>query len=142
MSEKGYNTNLASEFYILSSLHRMGLNATLTLGNKKAVDIVVIVNEDRVITIDVKGVAAKMDWLFGDSPLHILANHFIALVGYEDRINKIDQSPRVWIVPSLKIKHFVKTAKNGKTKWVSRKRFLEKAKKYENAWYLFEEMPR
>jgi hypothetical protein len=38
---KGYDTNLAAEFYVLSVLHRLGMSATLTLGNKKAVDIVV-----------------------------------------------------------------------------------------------------
>ena len=34
-----YNTNMASEFYVLSMLHRIGVDAALTLGNKKAVDI-------------------------------------------------------------------------------------------------------
>jgi hypothetical protein len=33
-----YNTNLAAEFYVLSILHRLGFDATMTLGNKKAVD--------------------------------------------------------------------------------------------------------
>ena len=37
-----YNTNLAAEFYVLSVLHRLGAEANLTLGNKKAVDIVVL----------------------------------------------------------------------------------------------------
>ena len=38
----GYNTNLAAEFHVLSMLHRLGADATLTLGNKKGVDIVVV----------------------------------------------------------------------------------------------------
>ncbi|MCX7735386.1 MAG: hypothetical protein N2319_01620 [Candidatus Kapabacteria bacterium] len=54
MSEKGYNTNLAAEFYVLSILYRLGINAHLTLGNKKSVDIVVE-NDKGLITIDVKG---------------------------------------------------------------------------------------
>jgi len=33
-----YNTNLAAEFYVLSMLHRLGAEATLTLANRKAVD--------------------------------------------------------------------------------------------------------
>ena len=137
MGEKGYNTNLAAEFYVLSSLHRMGLNATLTLGNKKAVDIAVIANKDRVITIDVKGLACKMDWIFGNGPLHVATNHIIVLVGYEGMIDHIDKEPRIWIVPSLEIKPFIKTAGNGKTKYVPRKRFLEGGKQYENAWNVF-----
>jgi len=36
---KSYNTNLASELYVLSALHRLGLDAVLTLGNKKSVHL-------------------------------------------------------------------------------------------------------
>ena len=36
-----YDTNLAAEFYVLSCLHRLGISANLTLGNRKGVDIVV-----------------------------------------------------------------------------------------------------
>jgi len=33
---KKYNTNLAAEFHVLSILHRLGLEATLTLGKKNS----------------------------------------------------------------------------------------------------------
>lgn len=33
-ARSGYDTNLAAEFYVLSCLHRIGLTANLTLGNK------------------------------------------------------------------------------------------------------------
>ena len=42
MSDKSYDTNLASEFYALSALYRPGLDAVLTLGNKKSVDLAVV----------------------------------------------------------------------------------------------------
>lgn len=53
-----YNTNLAAEFYVLSMLYRLGADASLILGNKKAVDIVVASTPGRTVTIDVKGVQA------------------------------------------------------------------------------------
>ena len=56
-----YDTNLAAEFYVLSMLHRLGMEANLTLGNKKGVDIVLIRNPDEAVTIDVKGVAKRYD---------------------------------------------------------------------------------
>lgn len=31
-TQRGYNTNLASEFFVLSILYRLGLDASLTLG--------------------------------------------------------------------------------------------------------------
>lgn len=62
MRKDGYDTNLASEFHVISLLHRLGLEANLTLGNKKAVDIVVVRRAGDAITIDVKAVAEKYDW--------------------------------------------------------------------------------
>jgi len=61
MSQKGYDTNLASEFYVMFVLHRLGCNATITLGNKKAIDIVVTRGAGEAVTIDVKAVAGKTD---------------------------------------------------------------------------------
>jgi hypothetical protein len=55
-----YNTNLAAEFYVLSMLHRLGADAGLTLGNKKAVDIVVTRERGVSRTIDVKGVRREI----------------------------------------------------------------------------------
>ena len=43
-------------------LHRRGVDASLTLGNKKAVDIVVTYGAGRTMTLDVKGVAGRWDW--------------------------------------------------------------------------------
>jgi hypothetical protein len=57
-----YNTNLAAEFYVLSMLHRLGVDAALTLGNKKAVDIIVTNEGRKIITIDVKGLEGRFDW--------------------------------------------------------------------------------
>src|SRR5712691_13040116 len=56
-----YDTNLASEFYVLACLHRIGLTANLTLGNKKGVDVVVRESRDAV-TVEVKGLAGKYEW--------------------------------------------------------------------------------
>ena len=48
--DSGNNTNLASEFLVLSILHRIGVNAVVTLSNKKAVDLVI-----EFLTIDING---------------------------------------------------------------------------------------
>ena len=57
-----YNTNLAAEFYVLSCLHRLGITANLTLGNKKGVDIVVVREAGDAVTVEVKGLAGKYEW--------------------------------------------------------------------------------
>ncbi len=60
-----YNTNLAAEFYVLSMLYRLGVDASLTLGNRKAVDIIVFKENRAPITIDVNGLAKPYDWPAG-----------------------------------------------------------------------------
>jgi len=48
-----YDTNLAAEYCVLSCLHRMGVAAALTLGNKKGVDILVARDAGDAITVRV-----------------------------------------------------------------------------------------
>jgi hypothetical protein len=97
-----YDTNLAAEFHVLSVLHRLGANANLTLGNKKAVDIVVIRAAGDTITIDVKGVAGKSPWLINNVPLD-RERHFLVLVSFLDRISDISSSPEVYVIPSTRL---------------------------------------
>ena len=68
MKENGYNTNRASEYYVLSVLYRLDLNAYLTLGNKKAIDTVIDFG-DRLCTVDVKGLAGKHSGPWTVSPV-------------------------------------------------------------------------
>ena len=51
MKIERYNTNLASEYYVLSMLYRLGFDAYLTLGNKKSVDIIIEKGND-ILTIE------------------------------------------------------------------------------------------
>ena len=81
----GYDTNLAAEFHVLSVLHRLGCNASLTLGNKKSVDILLVRKSGRVVTIDVKGLAGATSWPVDNVTLTGL-NHFLVFVCYLRRI--------------------------------------------------------
>lgn len=55
-------TGIVSEFYVLSVLLRCGINANLTLGNQKKVDIIVN-NKGVAMTIDVKGLKSSGDFI-------------------------------------------------------------------------------
>lgn len=94
MGEKHENTNLASEFYVLSMLHRQGFNATVTLGNKKSVDIV-IEKGINTKTVDVKGIKKSSGSFPVDNWIK-KKNHFYAFVAWGD----LNQLPEVFIVPS------------------------------------------
>jgi len=135
MPEKSYATNLASEFYVLSVLYRLGFDASLTLGNKKAFDIVVVLNEGRAVTIDVKAVAGRNDWLLGNHDLPDAPGHFVILVGYEGAFTDIAQVPRLWVCPAAELQPLVRVAKRGGLRFVSRRAILDSTGEYENAWH-------
>ena len=129
-----YNTNLASEFHVLSMLHRLGLDAFLTLGNKKTVDIIVKNEKGDIITIDVKGIAKKYDWPADNIRAPRGGKHFLALVSYEGKIEDPTFTPNVWIIPHKEIERFIKEYRTRKD--VSRSLVTKQGEKFLNAWDL------
>lgn len=134
MSEAKYNTNLAAEFHVLSVLHRLGADATLTLGNKKSVDIVVIKAAGSVITIDVKGLAGTTSWP-ADNVKKVKDGHFLVFVCFRGRIHDPTAQPEVWVVPSASLKPYVYNSPKGR-RVVPRSKLHNKAAKYKDAWSL------
>jgi hypothetical protein len=129
-----YNTNLASEFHVLSMLYRLGADAALSLGNKKAVDITVV-NEGRtIVTIDVKGLEGRYDWPADNICLLGDPNHFYVLVSFEGRMADPLSPPSAWIIPANELTQFVR---NYKTRTViSRSDVKAKGQRYLQAWSL------
>ncbi len=134
MSEKSYNTNLASEFYVLSALHRLGLDAVLTLGNKKSVDLAVVRVAGDSVTVDVKGLAGRTSWPVDNLKLS-KSSHFLVFVCYYGKIGQIEASPEIWIVPSAKLAPFIYHAPGGR-KVIQRSTLLKDAGKFKDAWHL------
>jgi hypothetical protein len=135
MPQHRYETNLASEFYVLSVLHRLGANATLTLGNKKSVDIVVVRHAGDAVTIDVKGVAGSWDWPADNIRKPAKPRqHYLVFVTYEGSFAEPKTLPRVWVVPYLGVRRFLKQYAGRKN--VSRKALLNHGNAYEGAWHV------
>lgn len=136
-----YNTNLASEYYILSCLHRRGLTANLTLGNKKGVDVVVVRESGDAITVEVKGLAKQYEWpannLVSQEPRNP-ERHFVALVCFEGHIEDQEMPPpRVWIVPFKQLDPFIRRYPSNRVN-VARSKLLSGGGQFENAWHLIE----
>ena len=134
----GYDTNLAAEYYVLSCLHRIGLTANLTLGNKKGVDVVVVRSAGDAVTVEVKGIAKKYDWPANNLVTEKPDQHFVALVSFEGHI--LDPGmppPRVWIVPFPAVERFKRAYPGGRIN-VSRAALLSDGGQFENAWHLIE----
>jgi hypothetical protein len=135
-NQRGYATNLASEFYVLSSLYRLGLAANLTLGNKKGIDIVVACDPGKAFTIEVKAVAGKMDWLVGQLGMTRKDHHFVVLVCYEGAFDNPESAPKVWVFRHDDLIRFIKTSKTGTARYISRKEIREAASKNAQNWAL------
>lgn len=132
-----YDTNLAAEFYILSCLHRRGLTANLTLGNKKGVDIVVVRKAGDAVTVEVKGVAGKYDWPADNLVTQNPTRHFVALVCFEGKISDPAMPPpRVWVFPFSVIERYKRFYK-GRTN-VSRAAVVKEGNIFLNSWHLIE----
>jgi hypothetical protein len=130
-----YNTNLASEFYVLSMLHRLGEDASLTLGNKKAVDILLLREDGDVVTIDVKGLAGTTSWPV-DNVKKVGAHHFLVFVSFLGKIADHSIAPEVYVVPSKHVSPLVYHSPNGKRRVLQLSRMRRDGAKFRDAWHL------
>ena len=142
MSEIGLNTNLASEFYVMSLLLRRGEDAHLTLGNKKSVDILIYNKKKPMITIDVKGLKGKTSFPV-DNLKEYGRNHFIVFVSILNAIADTNTLPEVYIVPAnelskkhkeLSDKTLIYVSPNEKRKVLPLGRLRALGKRYRDNW--------
>lgn len=129
------NTGFASELYVASILFRLGYVVAITMGNTKAIDILVAdpKKSSRKISVDVKGLKNTTNW-----PVKVKRhdkNHFFIFVTYKNRFNDPLFMPETFIVPANRIGHIL-------TKWSGRKDITcvnyadLKHSKYKDAWHL------
>ena len=107
MKTVNQETGLASEFYVLSALLRNSVDAYITLGNQKKVDIVVN-NKGVAMTIDVKGLKSSGDFIIGNYfESKDDKNHFYIFVYYSNFEN-VKENPELYVVPATEISAIVK----------------------------------
>jgi hypothetical protein len=137
-----YNTNLASEYLMMSLLCRAGKDAYLSLGNKKGVDIIVKTNSGNICVIEVKGVNKNDDWLIGNSGvMPAQKNMFYALIGYEGSITDVISPAKFFLIPSLLLSREgeYKCAGNQKTIYLSHKYITANYGEYRNSFKWLDE---
>lgn len=95
---KGFETGIASEYLVLSMLYRLGIDAYMTLGNKKSVDIWIKNDDGSDISIDVKSVRAFDSVPVGN--VEAKDNHYVVFVIYNNKFEDVLTLPEFYIVPS------------------------------------------
>lgn len=138
---KKYNTNLASEYYVLAVLYRLGIDAYITLGNKKSVDIILNLNDIKQVTIDVKGLRGttlfpldNIDELL-DKP-----NHFLVFLSFLNRISDPSVLPEVYILPYNKAKDLMYHNPKGNRKGIYLSTLRAEASEYKDRWEILSEL--
>ncbi len=121
-----YETGIASEYLVLSNLYRLGLDAYMSLGNKKSVDLAVTKKDDSVITIDVKAVQGYSSLIVNN--VSSKPNHYIVFVVYNNKFRDINILPEFFVVPSVDIESLQKVFKTEKRIYKS------DIVKYKNNW--------
>lgn len=96
-----FDTGVAVEYFVLSQIYRLGLEAYISQGNKKAIDIRVIQENGNPISIDVKAVRGYSSLVVNNVKTE--DNHFIAFVIYNNKFEDVLTHPQVYIVPSLEV---------------------------------------
>lgn len=108
-------TGNASEFFVLAALLRQGADATLTLGNKKKVDIIVNKN-GKALTIDVKGcqngTSFPLNPNYKDSAKD--KNHYFVFVDYENGFENWEKIPSIYVISSQDIEAVAHDYKDSK----------------------------
>jgi len=127
MRANSFNTGIASEYLILSKLYRLELEAYVSQGNKKSIDIRVIKENGVSISIDVKSVRGYSSLVVNNVEPNI--DHFLVFVIYNNKFDDLTIEPDIFVVPSVELYEITETY--GQEKRVM-KGSLEK---YKNAWH-------
>jgi penicillin-binding protein-related factor A (putative recombinase) len=126
-----FNTGIASEYLILSLLYRQGVEAYLSQGNKKSIDIRIIKSDGTSISVDVKSVRGYSSLVVNNVKAE--NNHFVVFVIYKNQFEKLDSLPDIYIVPSNQLESITEIYGN-------EKRVLKgKIKDFKDSWeYIIE----
>jgi hypothetical protein len=128
---------LASKLYVLSLLHRLGVEANLTYAQPPniEVDITVVIRPGEAFTIEVKTLMGTSQW-----PVRRFSarkHHFIAFIQYTREWRDPETMPQVYIWPSERLKAFIT---RDKTKTVSLDKVASKLDP-KSAWKQFVTQP-
>ena len=100
--------DMAAKFFVLSVLHRVGLEATLTFSQNDDVDITIVQESGRALTIDVKTVTGSKDWHI--APFRARDHHYVVFVWYPATSDP-SVLPTAYVVGSERLRSFLSRSK-------------------------------
>lgn len=108
----GRHLELSARFHVLSVLHRLGAEASLTNAHPDNVDITVVQAPGRALTVDVKTLVGTTKWFV--QPFIARKNHYVAFVLFrKDAATNPTDSPEVLVFPSSRLRELLGQQKSG-----------------------------
>lgn len=90
----------AAKFFVVSVLHRMGVEATVTVSQSDNVDVTVVQESGRVLTVDVKTLSGTKEWTV--APFRARDHHYLVFVWYPPN-GKPSTQPTAYVVASKRL---------------------------------------
>jgi hypothetical protein len=100
--------DLAAKFFVLSVLHRLGLEATFTFSQNDNVDITIVQESGRALTVDVKTLTGAKEWHI--SPFRARDHHYLVFVWYPTTSDPSVQ-PTAYIAASERLRNLLNRKK-------------------------------
>lgn len=94
---------LAAKFFVLSALNRLGGDAIWAWSEHKDVDIALISESGRTITIDVRAVTGSTRWRVEEIPSR--ENHFVVFVCFVNDVADPHIAPEVYVLASSALRN-------------------------------------
>jgi len=107
----GRHLELSARFHVLSVLHRLGAEASLTNANPGSIDITVVQAPGRALTIDVQTLLGTTNWFI--RPFTPRKNHYVAFVLFSKDTANPSDAPEVLVFPSVRLKELLGARKSG-----------------------------
>jgi hypothetical protein len=121
-----FDTGVAAEYFILSQLYRQGIEAYISQGNKKSIDIRLVRPDGIAVSVDVKAVRGYSSVVVNN--VRPNDNHYIAIVMYNNKFEDVSTVPEVFIVPSSELAAIT-------SHWKEEKRVMKgKLKPFKDRW--------
>ena len=96
--------DLAAKFFVLSVLHRLGLEATFTFSQNDNVDITIVQESGRALTVDVKTLSGSKEWHI--APFRARDHHYVVFVWYPTTTDPRIQ-PTAYVVASERLRNLL-----------------------------------
>ena len=127
--QRNRHLELAAKFYVLSALHRHGVEANLALAQPD-VDIAVLGRAGHVLTIDVKVVQGAREWVVDSFSAR--KHHYVVVVAFASETDGVVAPPDAYVIASEALHKFVVRRK---LKRIALDTFTEELAAFE-AWQL------